>query len=230
LSFTETDSTLRGGTWRELKHAEQETANIAAVLQKAGILAAIKTGYDATEEDFKKLGNGGPAPRLLHISTHGYFFPDPVADPQSNGPAFKSSNYPMIRSGLILAGANHAWKTGRPLGNREDGILTAYEISQMDLRNTELVVLSACETGLGHIEGNEGVYGLQRAFKIAGVKTIVMSLWQVPDYQTQELMTVFYQKWLLGKMPVRQALQAAQKEMRDKGYEPYYWAGFVVVE
>ena len=74
------------------------------------------------------------------------------------------------------------------------------------------------------------MYGLQRAFKIAGAKNLVMSLWQVPDYQTQELMTAFYQKWLSGKMPVRQALQAAQKEMREKGYEPYYWAGFVVVE
>ena len=145
-------------------------------------------------------------------------------------PVFKLSDHPMIRSGLILAGANHAWKTGQPLGNREDGILTAYEISQMDLHNTELVVLSACETGLGHIEGNEGVYGLQRAFKIAGAKTLVMSLWQVPDDQTQELMTAFYRNWLTGGMPVRQALHTAQKEMRDKGYEPYYWAGFVVVE
>ena len=139
----------------------------------------------------------------------------------------------MIRSGLILAGANHAWSRGigsRPPGNREDGILTAYEISQLDLRNTELVVLSACETGLGHIEGNEGVYGLQRAFKIAGAQTLVMSLWQVPDYQTQELMTVFYEKLLTKKLPARMALHAAQDEMRQRHYEPYYWAGFVVVE
>ena len=148
----------------------------------------------------------------------------------SEEPVFKLSDHPMIRSGLILAGANYAWKTGRPLGNREDGILTAYEISQTDLRNTELVVLSACETGLGHIEGNEGVYGLQRAFKIAGAKTLVMSLWQVPDYQTQELMTVFYGKLLTEKLPARLALRAAQDEMRRQHYEPYYWAGFVVVE
>lgn len=83
----------------------------------------------------------------------------------------------MIRSGLISAGGNYAWKTDKPFRpNQEDGIITAYEISQMDLSNTELVVLSACETGLGDIEGNEGVYGLQRAFKIAGAKYIVMSL------------------------------------------------------
>ncbi len=237
LSFVQTDSTLRGDTWNFLKWSEKEADNIQTALGQAGIKAQVVKGRQATEESFKQIGQSGPSPRILHLSTHGFFFPDPASNPQSETrnlqseePVFKLSDHPMIRSGLILAGANYAWKTGRPLGNREDGILTAYEISQLDLRNTELVVLSACETGLGHIEGNEGVYGLQRAFKIAGAKTLVMSLWQVPDYQTQELMTVFYQKWLLGKLPVRQALQAAQKEMRDKGYEPYYWAGFVVVE
>lgn len=107
---------------------------------------------------------------------------------------------------------------------------SAYEISQLDLRHTDLVVLSACETGLGEIAGNEGVYGLQRAFKIAGAKHLVMSLWQVPDYQTQELMTIFYQKMLLERMSVRVALQAAQEEMRQRNYEPYYWAGFVLIE
>jgi len=238
LSFTQTDSTLRGDTWNYLKWSEKEVDNVRTALSQAGVDARIIKGWQATEESFKQIGHpeSSGSPRILHISTHGYFFPDPqtVDDRRwtvdGTEPVFKLSDHPMIRSGLILAGANHAWKTGRPLGNREDGILTAYEISQMDLRNTELVVLSACETGLGHIEGNEGVYGLQRAFKIAGAKTIVMSLWQVPDLQTQELMTVFYQKLLLGKMPVRQALQAAQKEMRDEGYEPFYWAGFVVVE
>ena len=243
LSFYQTDSTLRGDTWNYLKGSEKEVDDVRTELSRAGVDARIIKGWQATEESFKQIGRSGPSPRILHVSTHGYFFPDPAPRPREGGagsgsplgvggnePVFKLSDHPMIRSGLILAGANHAWKTGRPLGNREDGVLTAYEISQLDLRNTELVVLSACETGLGHIEGNEGVYGLQRAFKIAGAKTLVMSLWQVSDLQTQELMTVFYQKWLLGKMPVRQALQAAQKEMRDKGYEQYYWAGFVVVE
>lgn len=137
----------------------------------------------------------------------------------------------MLRSGLILAGGNHAWKTGKPVREgMEDGILTAYEISQMNLSNTELVVLSACETGLGDIQGNEGVYGLQRAFKIAGVKYLVMSLWQVDDKQTSRLMTLFYKKWLTEKMPVPEALRAAQNELRKRGFDPFYWAGFVVVE
>lgn len=236
LTFSQTDSTLRGDTWAYLKYSEKEADNVQSILQKAGYQATAIKGYAATEEAFKQLGKDQLSPRILHLSTHGFFFPDP----QSKGtrqstvdgaePVFKVSDNPMIRSGLILAGANHAWVTGKPLGNREDGILTAYEISQMDLRGTELVVLSACETGLGDIQGNEGVYGLQRAFKIAGAHNLIMSLWQVPDLQTQEMMTVFYQKWLDEKMTVRDALKAAQEEMQRKRYEPFYWAGFVLVE
>ncbi len=112
----------------------------------------------------------------------------------------------------------------------DDGILTAYEISLMDLSDTELVVLSACETGLGDLAGNEGVLGLQRAFKIAGVKNLIMSLWRVPDAATAHLMTLFYQNWLERRMSARQALSAAQKHMRDDGWEYFYWAGFVIVE
>ena len=145
----------------------------------------------------------------------------------------------MIRSGILLSGANYAWKNGKPFHERmEDGILTAYEISQMNLSNTELVVLSACETGLGDIQGNEGVYGLQRAFKIAGAKYLIMSLWQVPDKQTSMLMTTFYRKWLEAegpdkgrkKMSIPDAFHAAQKDLRDMGLDPYQWAGFVLVE
>ena len=136
----------------------------------------------------------------------------------------------MIRSGLILAGANHAWTGGQPLENLADGILTAYEVSQMHLRETELVVLSACETGLGDIKGNEGVYGLQRAFKIAGVRYVLMSLWQVPDFATQDLMTAFYTLWLSEKISIPDAFHKAQQQVKAKRPEPYYWAGFVLVE
>ncbi|MBK9018430.1 MAG: CHAT domain-containing protein [Saprospiraceae bacterium] len=136
----------------------------------------------------------------------------------------------MIRSGLILAGGNYAWQTGKPLKpDMDDGILTAYEISQMNLANTELVVLSACETGLGDIEGNEGVYGLQRAFKIAGAKYLVMSLWQVPDQETSVFMTTFYKHWLEGKTTIPDAFRTTQ-EMRERFINPYQWAGFVLVE
>jgi len=140
------------------------------------------------------------------------------------------SDHPMLRSGLIMAGGNTAWQGKQTLEGKEDGILTAYEISQMNLSNTELVVLSACETGLGEIQGNEGVYGLQRAFKIAGAKYLIMSLWQVPDKQTSLLMTTFYKKWLEDKMAIPDAFHAAQKELREIGLDPYQWAGFVLVE
>ncbi len=234
LSFAENDASLRDGEWWRLKYSGRETANVAAILEKAGMQVEMRQGSAATEEAFKRMGEFDPvsSPRILHFSTHGFFFPDPVSvgGGQTAEPGYKVAEHPMIRSGLILAGANYAWIHGKPLGHREDGVLTAYEISQLDLRHTELVVLSACETGLGDIRGNEGVYGLQRAFKIAGAKNLVMSLWQVPDYPTQELMTAFYQKWLIDQLPLRQALQSAQKAMRDKGYDPYHWAGWVLVE
>jgi CHAT domain-containing protein len=137
----------------------------------------------------------------------------------------------MIRSGLLLANANHAWKTGKPAGtDKEDGILTAYEISQLNLQQTELVVLSACETGLGVIEGNEGVYGLQRAFKIAGARYLIMSLWKVDDNRTQDLMAVFYENWLDKGLASPEAFEKAKAAMRQKHPNPFYWAGFVLVE
>ncbi|MEJ7680988.1 MAG: CHAT domain-containing protein [Segetibacter sp.] len=135
---------------------------------------------------------------------------------------------PMFRSGLVLAGANYAWKGGAVIPGKEDGILTAYEIAQMDLSNTDLVVLSACETALGDLQGNEGVIGLQRAFKMAGVKQLIVSLWRVPDKETTELMTLFYHNWLTGQS-TREALRSAQLKMKEK-YSPYFWAAFVVVE
>ena len=135
---------------------------------------------------------------------------------------------PLIRSGLILAGGNYAWSGKTPIDGVEDGIATAYEISQLNLSNTELVVLSACETALGDVKGSEGVFGLQRAFKMAGVKKMIVSLWQVPDKETAELMTSFYNYWLKGRS-IGEAFAQAQSDMRKK-YSPFYWAAFVLVE
>ena len=144
---------------------------------------------------------------------------------------FSRSQNPLIRSGLLLSGANESWESGKLAGDgQEDGILTAYEISQMNLSNTELVVLSACETGLGDVQGNEGVYGLQRAFKIAGAKYIIMSLWKVPDKQTADLMTRFYSHWIEQGQNIPEAFKAAQKEVREMDSDPYLWAGFVLLK
>lgn len=111
---------------------------------------------------------------------------------------------------------------------KDDGIVTAKEISELDLSQCQLVVLSACETGLGTVNGSEGVFGLQRAFKMAGVKNIIMSLWKVPDTQTAELFNLFYEECFAGKT-IHDAFQIAQTKMKVK-YAPYYWAGFILLE
>jgi len=135
---------------------------------------------------------------------------------------------PLLRTGLVLAGGNYAWSGKTPVDGVEDGIATAYEISQLNLSNTELLVLSACETALGDIKGSEGVFGLQRGFKMAGVKKMIVSLWQVPDKETAELMTAFYSYWINGKN-INESFYQAQADMRKK-YAAYYWAAFVLVE
>ena len=243
LDFANADSSLRGDTWKYLSWTNVEVKALEGILAGAGIRTVLRREYAATEEAFKSIGVNGPSPRILHLATHGFFFPDPVNRDEERGVreegrgmrdeelVFKMSEHPMIRSGLLLAGGNYAWQSGRPAKpGMEDGILTAYEISQMNLAATELVVLSACETGLGDIRGNEGVYGLQRAFKIAGAKYLIMSLWQVPDYQTQQLMSTFYRKWLNDNLSIPDAFRSAQQAMREKYKDPFLWAGFVLVE
>jgi CHAT domain-containing protein len=228
----------RGGSWSSLTWTGKEVERISTTLTTSGFTTTKYTGAQATEEAIKAIGLDAASPRILHIATHGFFFPDPLSVighrssvDMDNEPVFKSSDNPMIRSGLILAGGNYAWQNGKPVSpDREDGILTAYEISQMNLSNTELVVLSACETGLGDIQGNEGVYGLQRAFKIAGAKYLIMSLWQVPDRETMEFMTTFYKNWLEEKLTIPDAFRKTQREMRDRFFNPYSWAAFVLVE
>jgi CHAT domain-containing protein len=205
-------------------------------------LKGVKNGYavsvykerEATEESIKVL-DGRTTHYVLHLATHGFFFPDPKQEiskdiflEQGKSKFYKASDDPMMRSGLLLAGANNYW--GKSTGNTttEDGILTANEISNLDLSGCQLVVLSACETGLGQINGSEGVFGFQRAFKMAGVKNIIMSLWKVPDAQTSELFDIFYSECFKGKT-IHEAFQTAQAKMKVK-YAPYYWAGFVLLE
>jgi hypothetical protein len=127
---------------------------------------------------------------------------------------------PMLRSGLLLAGANRALSGEATPVEREDGVLTAYEALGLNLHGTELVVLSACETGLGEIRNGEGVFGLRRALEVAGAQNVLMSLWSVPDRETQELMGLFYEKWLAGQTK-HDALRAAQLEMRQRGRPRY---------
>lgn len=176
----------------------------------------LHTGLAGNEEAFKSLDNHPVS--IIHLSTHGYFLPDDTL-----------ATTPMLRSGLILSGGNRAWENKDILPQIENGLLTAEEIAAMRLPNTRLVVLSACNTGLGAINNSEGIFGLQRAFKLAGVQTLIMSLWPVDDRATSELMFAFYRNWLSGT-EMHLAFTQAQEEIREKYPEPYYWAGFVMLD
>lgn len=211
------------GNWEALDHTKSEIDTLHKIFKKATYKVTVKEGFLASEEAFKALGKRKTTPRIIHLATHGFFLPDT---------ALQNNENPLNRSGLILAGANYACKQGMPMMGMEDGILTAFEIGQMNLKNTELVVLSACETGLGFIDNNEGVHGLQRAFKRAGVKNLVVSLWSIPDEATKVLMTRFYENCLEKNMPIRVALKEAQNWMRQQAAykNPYYWAAFVLLE
>jgi len=185
------------------------------------------TADNATEAAFRSLG-GNNSPEVIHFATHGFTFPDNTAEQGNNaGVPFKASDDPLLRCGLVMAGGNKGWK-GKAGSEEDDGILTGLEISAVQLPHTQLAVLSACETALGKIEGSEGVFGLQRAFKLAGVNYVMASLWQVPDKETAEFMETFYTHWLAGKT-IREAFFTTQQAMRKK-YTPYYWAGFTLVQ
>ena len=224
--------TFRGDDWEYLQWTEKEVEGARESLEKSDFVVDLKKRQQATEEQFKILDKNKPSPKVLHLATHAYFFPKSVSNNKKIN-AFKSAKQPMIRSGLILAGANEAWKGDGRLGKKEDGILTAYEIAQMDLSNTELVILSACDTGLGDIEGSEGVFGLQRAFKLAGVQHIIMTLWPVKDKQTQEFMTNFDKEWLEKEKSISEAFRQVQRNMKNqyaKPFNPSLWAGFILIE
>ena len=227
------DDLLREGVsdFYYLTGTEKEVTAIENLARKSNYTITRSYAMLATEESFKNL-TGKNSPSVLHVATHGFFFPDPKNekkdDRMGGSILFKQSDNPLIRSGLALAGANNAWK-GKPVSGVEDGILTAYEISNMYLPNTKLAVLSACETGLGDIQGSEGVYGLQRAFKMAGVQNLVMSLWKVPDIETAEFMEEFY-KNLFDKQTISIAFLNAQSVMKNKyRNDPYKWAAWVLV-
>ncbi|MEQ8469546.1 MAG: CHAT domain-containing tetratricopeptide repeat protein [Marinoscillum sp.] len=204
------------GTLREIEEIQQIVGggawNVKTYLDK-----------EATEEEIKAIAS----PKILHIATHGFFLED-IKTRDEEGLTSRNAKFnPLLRSGLLLAGAQNTVKN-EDLPGEEDGILTAYEVMNLNLDNTELVVMSACETGLGEVKNGEGVYGLQRSFMVAGADNLIMSLWKVNDQTTQMLMSGFYRNWF-GGMSRLDAFNQAISEVRKEFRDPYYWGAFVLL-
>lgn len=211
-----TRSAPRGGleSFAFLPATVQEAESVTRALGRG---AQRLDGAAASEDAVRALA---PGKRILHLATHGFFAAGQLAGLGESG-----TLNPMLLSGVVLAGANQAGEGG------DDGILTAEEVTGLDLRGVELVTLSACETGLGEIQPGEGVLGLRRAFALAGARSLVMSLWRVPDDETAQLMEGFYRA--LKKNPPVEALRISQlgllESLRAAGREPhpFFWAAFV---
>ena len=231
------ESSLRAGC-SPLEGSRREAEFISDVLQNAGITHIVFKDSKGTEESFKALS--GNSPSLLHIGTHGFYWTTDVAEHhkqlsdnlyflRNNDKKVLAEDKALSRSGLMMAGCNRVFNNETLPENLEDGILTAKEISQLDLRGLSLVVLSACETALGDISGSEGVFGLQRAFKKAGAQSIMMSLWKVDDMATENMMKFFYSHLLKGES-VRQSFLSAQQELRAIDPDPRHWAAFILLD
>lgn len=221
---------LRGaiGSFGPLPGTRIEGDYIASLL---GVPAL--TGAAATDSAVRS----ARAPGVLHLATHGYFLPNPALDTADLRTRDMDANRlvllaraadPLLRSGLALAGVN-PWLAGLSSDAQvEDGLLTALDVCGMDLLGTQLVVLSACNTGLGDVRNGEGVEGLRRAFMEAGARTVLMSLWEVPDEETMQLMTGLYDRLIAGQ-DSGSALRDARLAIRELQPHPYFWGAFVLL-
>jgi CHAT domain-containing protein len=213
----------------QLPGTKTEVETIKTLLDNAGITTTLLTEEKANESAVKKIGNTD----LIHFATHGFFLEDFSDDALAEYSRTEQEYFknPMMRSGIFFAGANNTYSINtnniNSLKDFEDGTLTAFEAMDLDLDKTELVVLSACQTGLGKIKNGEGVFGLQRAFKLAGAKSIIMSLWPVSDDATKELMINFYQGCTKSG-DLYTSFKNAQLEVKKKFPDPYYWGAFVL--
>jgi CHAT domain-containing protein len=210
-----------------LPGTKKEIEAISKLLTASGCKVTQHLQKNATEENIKEASGNG----LVHIATHGFFAPEKEI---RDGSVFgihseNASNNPLLRSGLIMASVSeHNPEAEADMSDNENGVLTAYEAMNLNFTGTSLVILSACETGLGEVKSGEGVYGLQRAFLVAGAETLIMSLWKVDDEATQQLMTNFYSNWIATGNK-QAAFKQAQLQLMTKFPEPYFWGAFVMV-
>jgi CHAT domain-containing protein len=214
------------GSFNYLPGTLEEVKKIASLYQSRKLNYSLVSGKEATETAFRKLD--GHAPEVLHISTHGFSLPDPPANYETDiaRNTYSMAMDPLARCGLVFAGGNKAW-IGETIKG-DDEILTGREIATMNFSGCKLVVLSACETGLGNLQGTEGIFGLQRAFKAAGVEAVMVSLWPVPDKETVEFMEQFYSNWHKTNN-IENAFRETQLYMKKK-YPPQLWAAFILLQ
>ena len=231
-STTHTETQVESEMIAQLPGTKEEVKEIGDILKSNRWETKSYTGKEANEDVLKGVRN----PRILHVATHGYFLENLQDDNESTSFSMinqnKAVDNPLLRSGLYLNNAGDIVdKGGEEAANEQigEGVLTAYEAMNLNLNATDLVVLSACETGRGEIQVGEGVYGLQRAFQIAGAKAVIMSLFKVSDQATQELMNIFYANWIGNGMDMRKAFIEAKKAMLKKRPQPLYWGSFVMV-
>lgn len=209
-----------------LPGTEKEVEQLRYILKQKGWTTTEYVEKLAAEEKIKELNS----PKIFHIATHGLYRPseDITLQHEIDGNEAVMAQNPLMRTGLLLKGAGDLLDKTDYNYNMESGILTAYEAMSLNLDKTDLVVLSACETGLGDLEAGEGVYGLQRAFLVAGAKVLIMSMFKVDDDATQKLMLKFYQKWL-NTGNLRQSFIDAKKELRVEYPDPIYWGAFMMI-
>ena len=212
--------------FHELLGSKEEVEKIEPILKAQHLSVTPYSGNNGTEESF--LNMNGKAPEVLHISTHGFFYTPEAAEEIDY---LKGNKDAMSLSGLVMSGGNLAWRAKEELPDGVlGGILTAANIARMDLSGMQMAVLSACQTGQGEATP-EGLFGLQRAFKKAGVNTLVMSLWSISDLVTKDFMIKFYERLAQNGWDKRKAFRCAKDAIR-KQYpdEPFYWAGFVMLD
>lgn len=206
--------------WSYLPGTLSEVNFIDSLSRKNRIKSVKYTGENATEYSIYKLVSS-TSPYILHIASHGFF----LSNKQTN-----SNLDPLNLTGVLFSGANNNWNKNKiTTKDSLDGILLGSELCDIDLSNCSLAILSACETGVGKIMNNEGVFGLQRALKLAGVKQCIVSLWKVPDQQTSELFKLFYTNFINGGN-IHDSFYKAQISLKEKYVLPIYWAGFVLIE
>ena len=216
---------VRGDSiFRELPGSKEEVDRIADILSRSKFEVTPYIGVNGTEESF--LSMHGKAPRILHLATHGFYYTPTEAEEVNYLRGYSDA---MSLSGLIMSGGNAAWRGKELPTGPLNGVLTANNIALLDLSNTDMVVLSACQTGQGNATA-EGLYGLQRAFKKAGVGTMVMTLWSVSDKVASEFMIKFYESLVENDWDKHKAFEQTKSYIRTQHPDPYHWAAFVMLD